>query len=47
MRQQEKIAELESALERAEKNLREKEIELELWKETQWVNLRSKEEVFI
>ena len=30
MRQQEKIAELESALERAEKNLREKEIELEL-----------------
>ena len=47
MRQQEKIEELESALECAEKRLREKEIELELWKETHWIALHNKEEVFI
>lgn len=34
-RQQERIAELESAIEEAEKKLQEKEMELQCWKETQ------------
>ncbi|XP_020265722.1 protein POLAR LOCALIZATION DURING ASYMMETRIC DIVISION AND REDISTRIBUTION-like [Asparagus officinalis] len=46
-RQQERIEELESALENAEQKLREKEMELEWWKETQWLASLNKERTFI